>query len=52
MQQDLENIYREYQTATPENKAAIRTVVQHRYVDYPVEKLPTYLRLFVEEVRR
>lgn len=51
MVQELENMYLKYQEATPEHKSALKSVILHRMADYPEDKLPNYLRNFVQELK-
>ena len=51
MVQELENMQYEYAKATPEQKAAMKGVFLHRSADYPVDKMPTDLRLFIQGLK-
>lgn len=51
MAQELGNMYRDYQAATDEHKAALRAVVLHRTDGYDTASLPTYLAVWVGDLR-
>ena len=44
--QNLSMDYQEYLGASPEHKAALRSLILHRYADYPTESMPPYLAEF------
>ncbi len=50
MLRDLENIKREYQSATPEGKAALRATAIHRFEIYPRERLTPDLQNFYDSL--
>lgn len=49
--QELRSAQIEYVRAPPEQKEALRTVLVHRYADYPEYKLPADLRGFLSDLR-
>jgi hypothetical protein len=52
MLRDLENIKREYQSATPEGKQALRATALHRFEIYPRERLTPDLQNFYDSLNR
>jgi hypothetical protein len=50
MLRDLENIKREYQSATPEGKAALKATAIHRFEIYPRDRLPPDLQNFYDSL--
>ena len=52
MQQELYAMQRDYVMAkTPEQKAAIKSMVLHRVSTYDISKLPSDLRIFILQLR-
>lgn len=51
MAQELDGFYLEYSKGTPEQKAAIKSIVLHLVADYPVDKLPAHLQTFINDLR-
>lgn len=51
MVQELQNMQFQYEQATPEHQAALRSIILHRAADFPEEKLPAHLRSFVNQLR-
>ena len=50
--QELDRAYRDYNAAaSDQEKDAIKSVVLHQVADYDIEKLPSYLREFVQKLR-
>ena len=49
--QELQNMQFEYVKAAPEAKAALASIILHRAADYPVDKLPDDLRVFITALR-
>lgn len=52
MIRDLEELQMAYIKAEPDQKAALKAVILHRFSVYPIEKLPPNLRSFYEELSR
>ena len=50
MIRDLENIKREYQSATPEGKAALKATAIHRFEIYPRDRMPPDLQNFYDSL--
>ena len=50
MLRDLENIKREYQSATPEGKAALKATALHRFEIYPRDRLTPDLLNFYDSL--
>ena len=50
MLRDLENIKREYQSATPEGKAALKATAIHRFEIYPRDRLTPDLQNFYDSL--
>ena len=48
MIRDLENLKREYQSATPEAKTALRATIIHRFEIYPRDRMPPDLQNFYD----
>ena len=51
MAQELGNMQREYVTADEEGKAALRSLIRHRYSSYDTSRLPTHLQGFLRNIR-
>jgi hypothetical protein len=51
MTQELESMMIQYQSAKPEGKDAICSVVRHRVADYPTSGVPSHLLGFVNTCR-
>jgi len=51
MIQELQNMQFEYIKASPEHKAALKSVILHRVADYPLDDAPADIRNFVRELR-
>ena len=51
MIQDLRGMQIEYIQAPKDAKGAIGSVILHRYADYPNDKLPEDLQVFMSELR-
>ncbi|MCL5407456.1 MAG: hypothetical protein M1429_03105 [Patescibacteria group bacterium] len=52
MIQELQNMQFEYEkTKDAKSKAALASIILHRSADYPVEKMPTDLRGFIEKLK-
>lgn len=51
MTQELDAAYLDYTKGTPEQKAAIKSVVLHRVADYPTKSLPEHLQAWVGKLR-
>jgi hypothetical protein len=51
MVRDLENVELQYQSATSEQKQALRAVVLHRFSVYPEDRLPANLRNFYDQLK-
>lgn len=49
--QELNKAYTEYQAASPEHQEALKAVILHTVSDYPTEKLPPHLRMFVLQLQ-
>jgi hypothetical protein len=53
MVRDLENLETQYRQTRDENeKAALKATIIHRFSIYPVERMPSELRNFYNEVRQ
>mgnify|MGYP001575058376 CR=1 FL=1 len=52
MIQELENMRFQYVQATPEQQAALASIILHRAADYDEDKLPPDLARFVAGLRR
>jgi hypothetical protein len=52
MIQELQNLQVDYVKATPEQKDALASIILHRTADFDVNKLPSDLRKFIEQLRR
>ncbi len=52
MIQELENLCLEYGKADPEHKAAIASVVRHRYADFDDARVPSHLQSCLANMRR
>jgi len=50
--QELQNMQFQYEQATPEHKAALRSIILRRATDMPEDALTTDLRVFVSQLRR
>lgn len=51
MIQELQNFEFEYVKATPEQKDALASIILHRVADFPEDKLPSDLRIFVQSLK-
>lgn len=51
MIQELQNMQFEYVKATPDQKAALRSLILHRAADFPEDKMPSDLRAFIQGLR-
>jgi type VI protein secretion system component VasK len=51
MVQDLRNMQFAYVQADSEHKAALASVIRHRFADYPTDQLPADLRQFLKEIQ-
>ena len=51
MIQELENMRFEYIKSTPEQKQLLRGIIIHRAADFPSEKLPSDLYVFIQELK-
>lgn len=51
MIQELQNMQFEYVQASPEHKAALKSIILHRAADYDIDKLPVDLRQFIEGLK-
>ena len=51
MIRDLENLKLQYMQANPEQKAALRGIVLHRFSVYDTNRLPTDLQVFINQVQ-
>lgn len=51
MIQELQNMEFEYVKASPEHRAALRSIILHRSADYPSEKLPPDLAAFIQQLK-
>ena len=51
MIRDLENLQIQYESASSDQKAALRSVVIHRFSIFPQEKLPLNLRIFYNQLK-
>ncbi len=49
--QELAKFKLEYDRGNYEDKAALKSVIVHKFADYDVSRLPHQLQLFVEEIR-
>lgn len=52
MAQQLSSMELDYIKASPEQKAALRSVILHRYAGYDEARLPLDLRSFLSSIRR
>ena len=52
MVRDLENIKREYQSASPGAKDALRATAIHRFEIYPRDRMPPDLQNFYDSLNR
>lgn len=50
MAQEIQSMQFEYVKATPEQRAAMKSIILHRVADYDVGKLPADTRKFVESL--
>lgn len=48
---DLEDIQREYLSATPEQKITLRELALHRFAAYPQERMPADLQAFYASLK-
>lgn len=51
MIQELQSMWLEYQKAEPEHKAALRSVILHRYASYDESRLPSDLQVFMRNLK-
>lgn len=51
MAQELRRMQLEYIQASPEQKAAIASVIRHQIAGYDIRKLPADLQLFVSQIQ-
>lgn len=49
--QELNKAYTDYSKASPEERKAIASIVRNQVADIDEKELPTYLRIFVDEIR-
>ncbi len=52
MVQELRNMQAAYETASPEHKAALRSIILHRVGEFPDREIPGDLANFINELRR
>ena len=52
MIQELQNMQFEYVKADKEEQVALAEIILHRSADFPEDKLPSDLRIFIAELRR
>jgi hypothetical protein len=52
MVQELQNMQFEYVKADKEHKQALASVILHRAADFPEDKMPNDLRVFILDVKR
>lgn len=52
MIQELQNMQFQYEQADPKHKDALASIILHRAADYPEDKMPNNLRVFVQDLRR
>lgn len=52
MIQNLQQAQQEYTLATDDQKAALVSILRHRFADYPEENLPPYLQSFLHTLRQ
>ena len=48
---ELQNMMLEYRTSNAEGKAALKSIVLHRAVDFPNERLPNDVQNFIRELK-
>lgn len=51
MIQELQNMEFQYEQASPEHKAALRSIILHRAADYPANAMPSDLYNFVQNLK-
>lgn len=51
MIQELQDMHFQYVQATPDQQLALRSIILHRVVDYPDDRLPPDLRSFIAQLR-
>jgi hypothetical protein len=51
MLRDLAELQRQYVTADPAGKAALRPIIRHRFEVYPESKMPADLRDFYQTIK-
>jgi len=51
MVQELQNMQFEYVKADEEHKAALASIILHRAADFPEDKMPDDLRVFIDELK-
>ena len=52
MIQELQNMQFEYIKAAPEHQTAFASIILHRAADYDENRLPSDLRVFIQQLRR
>jgi hypothetical protein len=52
MVQELHNMRFEYIKASPSQQVALKGIILHRAANYPVDRLPTELRYFIEDLSK
>lgn len=52
MVQELQNMQFEYVKADKEHQAALASIILHRAADFPEDKLPEDLRVFIQELKK
>lgn len=50
-EQELLRLYREYMSASDEEKASLAFVIRHQFADYDASKLDIELQNFLEEIK-
>jgi hypothetical protein len=51
MIQELQNMQFEYVKAAPEHQAGLRDIILHRAADFPEDRMPPDLRIFIFQLR-
>ncbi len=51
MVQELQNMQFQYEQASPEHKAALRSLILHRVADFPADDMPPNLYVFIQKLR-
>jgi hypothetical protein len=49
--QELQNMQFEYEQASPDHKAALRSIILHRATDFPTDAMPADLYQFIESLK-